>query len=323
MVRVTEIGWKACAALTRAGGAARVLAPLSGSIYLVADGEIVWLGRPGSALHCRAMLAPALADGAFGGAASEIAAAPARGGASSADVASVDHPASRDAAVVRGADSRRRVAGGVFDVDATSATIWTPHGLRATTWSAATVIRGSRAVRASLRALGAPDGFAAWLVGEAPPFPLERATARLEALARACDGDDAEAATAAARALLGLGPGLTPAGDDLVGGAFFGRRLLGNAGSADEAAWRRAAADVRALAHGRTHPISAALLGDLLDGQGHAPLHDLAFALAVGAPLDDALAAAARLARVGHSSGWDILAGFIVGVLGTAAVSAA
>jgi hypothetical protein len=52
------------------------------------------------------------------------------------------------------------------------------------------------------------------------------------------------------------------------------------------------------------------LLGDLLDGDAYAPLHDLAAALArddAGAALD----AAVRLTRIGHSSGWDMLTGFL------------
>jgi hypothetical protein len=35
--------------------------------------------------------------------------------------------------------------------------------------------------------------------------------------------------------------------------------------------------------------------------------------------LDDAIDAATHLARLGHSSGWDILAGFVGGLLGRAA----
>ena len=118
----------------------------------------------------------------------------------------------------------------------------------------------------------------------------------------------------AATALLGLGPGLTPSGDDYVGGAFFARARV--AGGDARAHWARAAAAVRAHAPGRTHPISAALLGDLLDGDGPAPLHDLVGALARGAPVAAALAAARRLVRLGHSSGWDMLAGFIGGISG-------
>src|SRR5260370_379121 len=122
---------------------------------------------------------------------------------------------------------------------------------------------------------------------------------------------EAEAATA----LLGLGPGMTRAGDDLVGGAFFARALLARSGACDAAGWRHAADAVRAAAARLTHPIGAALLGDLLVGEGWAALHDLAAALA----RDDepaAVDAARRLTRLGHSSGWDLLAGFVAGARG-------
>jgi len=155
----------------------------------------------------------------------------------------------------------------------------------------------------------------AWLLGAPLEFPLEAAGARADALATACTADDPARAVGAARALVGLGPGLTPAGDDLTGGAFFARALLARAGIIDAAAWGEAAAAVRTAATRLTHPIGVALLGDLLAGEGWAPLHELATALAQE---DDgaALHAAARLTSLGHSSGWDLLAGFIIGARG-------
>ncbi len=143
-------------------------------------------------------------------------------------------------------------------------------------------------------------------------FPLDGAGARADTLARACAADDPARSAEAATALLGLGPGLTPAGDDFTGGAFFARALLARAGIVDAAAWQAGASAVRTAAARLTHPIGAALLGDLLAGEGWAPLHDLAAALA----RDDepaALDAAGRLTRLGHSSGWDLLAGFVAG----------
>lgn len=161
--------------------------------------------------------------------------------------------------------------------------------------------------------LGPPDGFGALLVDRPPAFPLDRATETARDFLHACARDDAAVAAALAERLLGLGPGLTPAGDDLVGGAVFARRLVTLAPEP----WSRAAATLRARAPQRTHRISAALLGDLLDGEGYAPLHDLALALTV-ADETAALDAAARLVRIGHSSGWDILTGFVgaLGILG-------
>jgi hypothetical protein len=64
------------------------------------------------------------------------------------------------------------------------------------------------------------------------------------------------------------------------------------------------------MARQRTHPISAVLLSDLLAGEGHEPLHALASALATDAA-SAAVDAVGRLVRIGHSSGWDLLAGFL------------
>jgi len=191
---------------------------------------------------------------------------------------------------------------------------WRPANGPTTPDTAATLRRAAARLAARVALLGAPRGFGAWLAGAAPNFARE-AGARADALARACAADDAPGAAAAATTLVGLGPGLTPAGDDFVGGAFFARALLARAGALSAVAWDGAASAVETAAARLTHPIGAALLGDLLHGEGWAPLHDLAAALAS----DDepaGLDAARRLTRLGHSSGWDLLAGFVAGARG-------
>ena len=91
---------------------------------------------------------------------------------------------------------------------------------------AATLRAGCRALLDALPALGPADGLGALLCGAAPAFPLEGAAPQARSLARACAADDPGGAVEAATALLGLGPGLTPSGDDYVGGAFFSRALV-------------------------------------------------------------------------------------------------
>lgn len=169
-----------------------------------------------------------------------------------------------------------------------------------------------RALAGRAVALGTPAGFGALLVGATLPFPLYAVGDEVRALSRACAGDDAAGAADSALRLLGVGAGLTPSGDDLVGGAFFARSVFAARVAAPEA-WRGAGRLVAAAAPGRTHPISAALLGDLVAGQGWASLHDLAAALAhqAGATGEEA---ARRLVRLGHSSGWDLLTGVGVGL---------
>jgi hypothetical protein len=179
-----------------------------------------------------------------------------------------------------------------------------------------------RRVAGGCRALGAPSGFGRLLTGAPLAFPLDGARGAAVALADACTRDDADAAAGAAVALLGAGEGLTPSGDDYVGAVLFARHSLAAAGRADATAWRRAGESVLAAAPARTHPISVALLGDLAGGLGWAPLHDLLAGLATGGP-DDVLDAARRLTELGHSSGWDLLAGLGAGLGGLSGIAPA
>lgn len=274
-IRVTDVGWKARRLLDGAPTAS-VVAALSRSLYLEVAGEIVWLGPPGATLHARAIIASGLPD--VGGA------------------TRLDTP---------------------FDLG--GAREWRPPPLPASVTHAALADEGRRLI-GMVAHLGRPDGFGALLVGRHPAFPLDRASDDARRFLQACALDDAPAAAAIGERLLGLGPGLTPAGDDLIGGGFFAAGVLNLTGPPSPpdprrpAGWREAAAMIRARAAERTHRISAALLGDLLDGEGYAPLHELTLALARG-DAASALDAAARLVRIGHSSGWDILTGFL-GALG-------
>ncbi|MGH7313501.1 MAG: DUF2877 domain-containing protein [Candidatus Rokuibacteriota bacterium] len=204
-------------------------------------------------------------------------------------------------------------------LDQSRACVWRPLPPSVDAVERSLLATGCHALRRALPVFRAAAGFGALLVGQPLGFPLEGATEAAHALARACAENDPSAAVASAERLIGLGPGLTPAGDDFVGGAFFARAALAGATST-AGGWAQATAGVRAIAAARTHPISAVLLSDLLAGEGHEPLHDLAAALAAGA-MPMAVDAAGRLARIGHSSGWDLLAGFIAGVLGPPALA--
>lgn len=177
---------------------------------------------------------------------------------------------------------------------------------------------GASAVRAACgrlvaaaEALGAPRGFGALLVGQAPAFPLDLAVPRVRALAAAYAANDPGSVHAASRALLGLGTGLTPSGDDLAGAALFGRMLVDR-----RDVWRGIGAQLAVEARTASHAISAALFADLVAGASFEPLHALADALVTdddGAAID----AARALGALGHSSGWDMLTGCLIGIRGT------
>ena len=110
--------------------------------------------------------------------------------------------------------------------------------------------------------------------------------------------------------LIGLGPGLTPAGDDALGGAMIALRGFGRGGLAE-----RLAARVLPRVAERTSAISAAHLEAAAEGEGAAALHDTLAALADG-DTAAAIGALRRLDRIGHSSGWDALAGAVAALRG-------
>ncbi len=105
--------------------------------------------------------------------------------------------------------------------------------------------------------------------------------------------------------LIGLGPGLTPSGDDFLGGATIALSMSGYGESA--AALARSA--LAAAADG-TNRISQAHLRAAARGLGADALHLCIDALARGD--GEALGAAlGKLDAIGHSSGWDAMAGAI------------
>lgn len=116
--------------------------------------------------------------------------------------------------------------------------------------------------------------------------------------------------------LLGLGPGLTPSGDDILGGALIALRAAGRADAAQDLDWQ-----IAGEAAGATTPLSCAFLRAAAEGLGCAPLHGAIAALLKndGAALADHVAA---LGRIGHTSGWDALAGVVLTLQAVAAVRA-
>ncbi len=114
----------------------------------------------------------------------------------------------------------------------------------------------------------------------------------------------------AVEALVGLGPGLTPSGDDFLGGMAIALSMSGRAGAA-----AALAGPVLSAAAHATNRISAAHLWAAADGLGADALHRAIDALARGggAALADALRG---LESIGHSSGWDALAGAVSSLAG-------
>lgn len=142
------------------------------------------------------------------------------------------------------------------------------------------------------------------------------------ALGRAAAALDGPAGVAAARALLGRGPGSTPSGDDVVAGFLVAARLLAPAGGSP--LWARVgepvAGYVAAAAGARTTPLSAALLHHAVRGEPLGEFADLLRSAPAGVPDDVALA---RLLGVGHTSGADLATGLVLATAALLATAAA
>ncbi len=155
-------------------------------------------------------------------------------------------------------------------------------------------------------------GLLTWLMGQRLPFPLFFAAPRFDAIRAALEDGNIDAFENAALRVLGLGDGLTPSGDDFVGGIFFA--LAHAPRHAWQAQFAQLKMRIRAAALASTNAISAALLDDLMDGASHRALHDMLVAL----QFNDATkmeAAGVELMRVGASSGADMLAGLLLALL--------
>jgi len=143
-----------------------------------------------------------------------------------------------------------RVGGGrlvVGDLTVSAASWWDPRP-KLPTARPALLPEGVRQLRAALYGEGVPhSAFALPGLPAGPSGPL----AALRGSVRRADVD---AALRTATRLVGLGPGLTPAGDDVLAGLTAGLVLLGHPAA------ERFAAGVTSLPPGRTTELSRALL---------------------------------------------------------------
>ena len=174
-----------------------------------------------------------------------------------------------------------------------------------------------------LRHLPPARGFGAFLPalsayaegGSLPTRPLQatpvltQASPAVFGLARACRERDEAALLARAADLVGLGEGLTPSGDDFVGGVLFSLAMLRDAGTRLPGSSPRAVASFLERSRKRTNRISFALLSDHGSGYACEPAHRFMLGLMAEGEPELTRRAASDLVRIGHSTGWDLLAG--------------
>lgn len=203
-------------------------------------------------------------------------------------------------------------------IDADEAPIWQPVPTWAGLHAAPTLVQQAASDISRLLAAHAPqDSLARLVLADAVASTLpariqQLAEQNIPLLLAGLQGNDNAKITEAARKLAGVGPGLTPAGDDFLLGAMYGLWA-----TRPPTATQQTAETIAAVAIERTHALSAAWLAAGSRGEAAAPWHQLVAAIAAG---DSAAlqAAALRILPTGHTSGADALAGFMAVLQGSA-----
>jgi len=138
----------------------------------------------------------------------------------------------------------------------------------------------------------------------------EVARRAIEGLLAALRVRDRQGIAAGAAALAGLGPGLTPAGDDFLLGLMAGLRTWPQLGVGGGLSAEEACQAIYGAAAGRTNLFSRALLRSASEGLFGEAWHDLLAALRQGGA-DAVRGAADRVLSFGATSGADALSGFL------------
>lgn len=106
--------------------------------------------------------------------------------------------------------------------------------------------------------------------------------------------------------LIGLGPGLTPSGDDLIGGVMLALHRLGF-----NSVLAVLSEAVHSVLDEMTTPLSAAHLRAAMNGGGNESVHTAMETILTGDSygLQESLK---KVGKVGHTSGWDAMGGVII-----------
>ena len=270
------------------GEVGRVLAVVTDAAYVETGDEILWLVQEHLPMHARAI------RGSF-------------------DLSAL----------------RAGMSFGRDDIDLASASVWQPitilHGQVA---QREIIIARARQLVAEIQSLDCGDslGRVIPLTGaiadgndameiESSIPTIKIALGPIRDIAHACRDRNIARALEAGRALVGLGPGLTPSGDDFLGGLLFMAHHLHATFPGLIQLEQAQIADLLEWARPRTNPISHTILFDHAQGQSVEPLHDLVAALLQGKEQSETTRCARQLARIGSTSGCDMLAGALTGLL--------
>ena len=188
---------------------------------------------------------------------------------------------------------------------------WKPWQPPAKTYSTSLLQAGARLCLQQIDKSDEPKGLLAWLVNRELVFPLNHAKSRFDDVRNALQAKHSKAFEASAIRVIGLGQGLTPSGDDFLGGIFFVYAHSCKPYPDWIASMGALQANICNACKASTNPISAALLASNMEGNSYGELHDMLDALESN---DSRFIAAATdaLLGVGSSSGADMLTGLLL-----------
>jgi hypothetical protein len=209
-----------------------------------------------------------------------------------------------------------------FSFHLSNTPLWEPRpDVTAYLWNREIVTQHTRLLTRFLARKPYQDGLAP-LIG--PLFlgqPLQEtplswlAMPKLRLLAQASWQQNIAGVEEATLGLAGLGPGLTPSGDDVLGGFAAVMALLSSQLSADSKSRKHIAATITAVAKPRTTKLSAALLEYASRGELSEPFGTLLLSLMLPAEkIETVLKAADGVLAFGASSGRDTLLGMLLGL---------
>jgi hypothetical protein len=287
--------------LGTAGFSGKVLAVLSATIYFASkDGEILWMSWEKPPMHRRCVLT-----------------------SFQPNAICVGQSFCAQGSFLQFGDGTA--------IDLSQAEEWTPSVVRPKYPEPLTVINAcTRRLLEAIPKLGNAKGFGQIIpqiipmissfvdgnrqaISNADPL-LAKARKSILGLATACFNFDMAEVTRRGRELVGLGPGLTPSGDDFLGGLLFAAYSLKSAYPEDFDWEQKPVLGLIDWARTQTHPISHAILSDLARGHGPEPLHEVVTSLLKGENLDHTMVEVTRLIEIGDTSGWEILAGMLTGM---------
>lgn len=204
-----------------------------------------------------------------------------------------------------------RLSVGDLSFDVQTASMWNPrpdwgrlraHGRR--------LAEGMPDLIGSIKLMAPPESLASLIVSLSPPgsdlgeMIVRQSHEPAGKLITGLRSGDVERTREGAAELVGLGEGLTPAGDDWISGCLLGAQII-----LGENEIAKVAAVIEQDIAVKTTPLSAAMLRAAARGECSAPWHDLLEAL-LRVDVPNIHISAERIMSQGHTSGADALAGF-------------